>query len=703
MKSRRLSIAALALVMAVLTAGVFAQRAAETMQVTVVEVPVTVVDRDGNPVRGLTAENFELYDEGKRVPIDYFEVVDLSKAASSTNTNAAALPPAANRNFLLLFDVANSSPGTIGRAAEAAKEFINNQLGERDSAAVSVFTAESGAKMITNFTKDKALLANAVETLGHPKFFKVADPLMISATRLSTSDGSSAPEGSSRGGSNIDAAFAEMAAEQQRLSQTVQDNELRSRLRIQFTNMANVARVLDRLHGQKQIILLSEGFDARLITGRENLSFKETQAENDAAMSGEVWNIDSDKRFGNATSSNEIRQMTDLFRRSDVILHAIDIKGLRGSTDVSTAGGAKGKSLESLHLITAPTGGTVFKNSNDISQTFDKMIKQQEVIYVLGFQARSTGKPGKFHTLKVKGNNVKVSRLTHRAGYYEPTERMSDLERTLTLAEILMTDAPIDDVAVNVGSTTLPGPGGKARVPVVVEIPGKGLLEELKGNKANANLFLYVFNQDSQVVDFLQQRITLDLDAAGDTVRKGGVRYYGSLKIPPGNYSLKALVRVEETGRIGFKRSDLTVPAFDKAAIMPPVLFEEPGNWAMLFGPARGDDFAYPFAAGEAKFIPKSQPELAANGNYKVALFLYRVPLEELSVVPTLVASDGTSHPAKVKLLGRTSADDRGSVKLLFDFNPEQVAAGTHQLRFDVKSKDGNTSVVSLPFTVRAN
>ena len=44
----------------------------------VVEVPVTVVDREGKAVTGLTAENFELYDEGKRVPIDYFEVLDLT-------------------------------------------------------------------------------------------------------------------------------------------------------------------------------------------------------------------------------------------------------------------------------------------------------------------------------------------------------------------------------------------------------------------------------------------------------------------------------------------------------------------------------------------------------------------------------------------------------------------------------------------------
>ena len=38
----------------------------ESVTVSVVEVPVTVVDRGGNPIKGLTRENFEIIDEGKK-------------------------------------------------------------------------------------------------------------------------------------------------------------------------------------------------------------------------------------------------------------------------------------------------------------------------------------------------------------------------------------------------------------------------------------------------------------------------------------------------------------------------------------------------------------------------------------------------------------------------------------------------------------
>src|SRR5688572_1724354 len=130
-------------VLALLATSVLAQRAAETVQVTIVEVPVTVADRSGNAIRNLTKNDFQLFDEGKKVPIEYFEVLDMKVVAATPA--GKPLPPAAMRNFLLLFDLANSTPLSIGRAAQSASQFVDALEG-RDLAAVCVFTAESGAK-----------------------------------------------------------------------------------------------------------------------------------------------------------------------------------------------------------------------------------------------------------------------------------------------------------------------------------------------------------------------------------------------------------------------------------------------------------------------------------------------------------------------------------------------------------------------------
>ena len=50
---------------------------------------------------------------------------------------------------------------------------------------------------------------------------------------------------------------------------------------------------------------------------------------------GNIQNVDTDNRFGSSEAANDLRDMIDVCRRSDVVLHAIDIKGIRTTVDVT--------------------------------------------------------------------------------------------------------------------------------------------------------------------------------------------------------------------------------------------------------------------------------------------------------------------------------------------------------------------------------
>src|SRR5437868_13617133 len=77
----------------------------ETITVQYVEVPVSVVSRGGDSVRGLTKANFELFEGRKRLDIVSCETIDF---ASPESLRASAALPAAHRSFLLLFDLGYS-------------------------------------------------------------------------------------------------------------------------------------------------------------------------------------------------------------------------------------------------------------------------------------------------------------------------------------------------------------------------------------------------------------------------------------------------------------------------------------------------------------------------------------------------------------------------------------------------------------------
>lgn len=691
-------------VLAVLLLSCFtlhAQRFGEAVEVTIVEVPVTVVDRSGNPVQGLTRENFEVYDDGKRAPIEYFEIVDL---ATVTAAPGRPIPPVAYRNFLLLFDFANSRPGTIARAQAAARSFLEmGKLTKRDLVGVAVSAPNKGLRMLTSFSPDRELVKEAIEGIGSSVEFRVADPLLLAGNgRLTSPISSMDGPGPVRDGpiagrkAGDEKEYREEREAYDRATTTAQTSELTARVRTQLQNMGGIARVLDQLHGQKQIILLSEGFDPRLITGRQEIGGQKAQEENAAIASGEIWKVDSDERYGSASGVREINEMAALFRRSDVRLHAIDIKGLRSEVDARE--GVQKSSNEGLFMITEPTGGSVFQNANDLGTNFDRLLKRQQYIYLLGVTSKG-GKPGKFHTLKVK-TTVRGAEVSHRTGYHETSPRSGDLERTLSLAEILVTDKPVNDVPLSVFASAAPGPGTAARVPVVVEIAGPKLLEGITGASATANIFVYAFDEQQQVRDFMQQRVVLDIPKTGDMLRKTGVRYVGALSLDPGQYAIKALVRVDETGRTGFLRTDLDVPAYAERAVLQPLAMGDATNWVTLLSPSRGQEAAAIFSVGPDAFVPSSPAPIAAGVPLRFALMVYRTQIADLGVAPVVVSPDGSTKEAAVKLVGRTQPDAVGVTKLVFEFTPDGLQQGLYELRLNVTPKNSPTSTVTLAFTI---
>lgn len=672
--------------------------AREVYDVNVVEVAVTVVGRNGEAVRQLSKENFEVIDGGKKREIAYFEEIVTGGAEAAPREQ---LPPAARRNFLVLFDLANSTPGTIARAQEAARDFVAKGLGDSDLAAIASFSHEQGFRLITSFTTDRALLQSGIDTLGLPQIFRVADPLMLSAFQSGTAVGGALPGSgpSGPGAGNVDkSAMSDSgSADFDRMNSQLDDSYRRGRVEQQMANFSAVAKMLDRIRGRKQVILLSEGFDARLLQGREargTSDFERSQA--DAVASGEVWNVDSDSRYGNVEATNRLRDMATLFKRSDVVLHAIDIKGLR--SDVDAAAGLKGSSSEGLYLLSSSTGGELFKNQNDISGNFNRLLKQQEVVYVIGFHAPQGGKPGEFRPLKVQLKNVPGARVSHRAGYYAAGGSLSPVEQALSAVDVMMTDVPRDEVKFTALAAPFPTGTEKVQVPVVIEVPGPDFIQGASDKQIDAELFVYAFDEGNTVRDFLHQKISLDLTKAREALMASGVKYYGTLALPPGDYALKVLLRRNDDQRTGYQRVDLRVPDFKTASVLRPFVVQDSGQWIMLKGTSNVQA-EYPFALGADVFIPSAGAQLTRKKDNRLALFTYNMP--ELQMSATLKDSSGNVTTPKIALVGRTPADQHGATKLLLTLDTEALAPGNYVLSVAVRDKQTPPQSVSLPFVLR--
>lgn len=651
----------LALPLLLLCAATAVAQVNESINVSVVEVPVTVVGRDGNPVRGLTASNFELLDDGKRRVITGFDAIDFASpefTSPSVSPATAPMNPAARRNFMLLFDLSYSNPNSLQRAKAAASEFVTKSLGRRDRVAVGTIDTNRGFRLLTAFTSDRKVVLAAVD---NPAEFMGTDPLQITAKGAAP-----VPETT-----NLVNEFAPSPHEQ-RLLAAAESQRIIARRAGQFDDtyrrhevdreleiLAMISRTMNTVYGRKEIILLSEGFDPKLVQGRRPMT-KEGEEDQDAISKGEIWRVDTDQSYGNTGSQSLLSHFAEMCRRSGVTLHAIDIHGLR---DQMTPGSDAPETLESLHLLASAGGGEVFKNTNDLSSAFERMMHEQEVTYVLSFNA-PTANPGAFHKIAVKlASGPAGAHLSYRTGYYEAGSA-NEAERALATAEIMINDVPQRDIHVDALPSVFMESGGRAAVPVVVDISGTDLMKLKDDPILMADVFVYAFDANGSVADALFQRLTLDTDKLGAKLGAGGVKYLGTLSLPPGAYAVKTLVRLPEIGRNGFVRRDIVVPEGHTAMITPPLFFDDGSKWVLVKGTSHDATGVYPFVIGDSPFVPGAAARVV-SGTHRFVVFAPNAPADAvLDVKPSasFVGRKGDAFVFELKADGAKHADVEASL-----------------------------------------
>lgn len=156
----------------------------------VVQLDVTVLDKDRSPVRGLTAEDFTILDKGRPQPIVAFLPVDVPAPRSDVAPwmRDAPLDVVTNAESRRLVAIvmddayAKLEPDVTKRAKQIARNAVD-QLGPGDLAAI-VFTFLGRAQ---NFTADRSQLVQAIESYS-PKTTAAMGPPAICDTRHRSCD-----------------------------------------------------------------------------------------------------------------------------------------------------------------------------------------------------------------------------------------------------------------------------------------------------------------------------------------------------------------------------------------------------------------------------------------------------------------------------------------------------------------------------------
>jgi VWFA-related protein len=481
-----------------------------------IEVSVVVTNRDRGPAPGLTADDFEIFDNGKPQKVELFSI----EAGSAAAPVPAPPPPERGpREFsndlagiggvtIVLFDRLNTPDRDWMRARQHVIRFLE-RIGPGDRVGLYVLDGMGVLRVLHDFTSDAGALLRAISGLRGDASLPLAAE--ADAGRLGTELAALLTDG------ERDAGSREMAAHFQgnRAVHTIDALE-------------SIGHHLSGIQNRKNLIWVSAAFPLSVF-----------------------------QRIGRSPVA-EINRATRSLNDGNVALYAVDARGLiptftgvPGNHTVTTLSMVQGNQ-DILLSLSEQTGGRAFLNTNDIQGAIRRAADDARMTYVLGYYPADDRWDGRFHRI-----NVKVKRpgfdVRHRQGYFAvATLKQADSQRTAALNAAVV--SPIDASALGLTVRVEPVTGKPSDYRLTIRVqPSAIALERRDGASLGAlDVVVAQVRPDGAEGRSLQQQYEVRVpDDRLPQFQRQGVSVDHTFTLTPTAERLRVVVRDVRTGAIG--------------------------------------------------------------------------------------------------------------------------------------------------------
>lgn len=401
-----------------------------------IQVNVIVTGKHGNPVTGLTKDEFQVFDNKKFQEIQFFSAQD----NLVPDQNTAPLPPNTFTNrvgkqagtpesvTVILLDALNSDFSDQALVRQQVLRFLN-QLQPRDR--VALYWLGQRLRVLHNFTTDASELRDALVGFAGDSSQNPANS-QVDDARLNNSN-SSSPAGQTSSREAFREAFA----------QRVTNESTRDRVRFTVAALIEIANHIGSLHGRKSIVWVSGSFPIDL--GKEKFDLN--------------WTNDTGVSF-----SGEVARAAQALSDAAIAIYPVDARGLIGDGTSATldssdahpefsaedghlpAGDATGN-VETMKTLAARTGGKAFYGTNDLSGSIRRAVDDSRSTYTLSYLPAGVKWDGTFHNIKVI---VKVpgADVRARAGYFAIADSVTTSPKTVQGIISQAALSPLDATAI---------------------------------------------------------------------------------------------------------------------------------------------------------------------------------------------------------------------------------------------------------------
>jgi len=386
----------------------------EAVDVNVVNVDVYVTDKKGNRITGLTADDFELFENGQPVEVTNFYAVEGGRIPGEDTEvpesverlpvpedprrrldESDELPEEQQLHLIVYVDNFNLHPFTRNRTLGAVRTFLRTKLKRGDR--VMLVSYDRSLHIRHPFTNDPELIASALYELEEVSAHAVhhdSERKDILQAIYETDQ------------------IVEVYGRARQYAESVYND-----LSFTISALRDYIDMLAGLPGRKAVLYVSDGVAMR---AGEDVFYALDQQFRESTVLMDIHNFDASRDF---------QQLTSVANSNRVTFYTIDAAGLRTYSymDASNSTPLGGARIDQIHFsnIQGPlvfmaeqTGGISVLNTNNALPMLERIADDFGTYYSLGYSPSRSG-TGRYRRLEVKIKDSRRNgwRVRHREGY----------------------------------------------------------------------------------------------------------------------------------------------------------------------------------------------------------------------------------------------------------------------------------------------
>jgi VWFA-related protein len=542
-----------------------------------VTLEVSARDGKGHAVTGLTADDFQIFEQippkkdQRPQRIAAFQKVSIATIAAADKggmqmpagvySNLVTMQKVAVPPTILLLDGLNTN---LAASIQVHRQMVKLLASIPQEIPVAVFLLDRNLHLLQNFSTDRTLLRTAVDralSIGaqelNPTDVRADPDSLAELVQDNPPPPPQPPPGAAQVSTelqqNRNSAISDQVAQLQHFEREASTTLVTIRVQITIDAFRSIARHVAGYPGRKNLLWVASSFPLAIFPDSDFKFAGQAEFQDKFALLAGTLSDAKIAVYPMDPSGLEAQGFYDASSRPSARSASV---GTQTSAALMRDEGARDSNQETMRQLATETGGQVCVNNNDLADCVKKAVDDGSSYYELAYYPDNGNWNGEFHRVIVKARQAGVH-LSFREGYYAratPPPGGDDTKRLQTeLQEAACRDLLTSTNILVMAQSIAPDDPTQVKYFIAMDPNRISFVPTTEGRKLSITVAACSLNKDGAPIQFLQQPTDATLTEQQYSAVMAQHGFTRTLGFPAaaGTARIRLLVRDNANGKMG--------------------------------------------------------------------------------------------------------------------------------------------------------